>query len=102
MAPIESIVFISRMVRIADHLISQNEPKLALLARCWKVAMTSFLRLTAMQRLKRKQNLAELAPEPRFILAQTIERVAWQVGQAQETARKVGSWIDRVQIARRL
>ena len=44
----------------------------------------------AIQGIKRKQDLADLAPKHRFIPAEAVERVVGQIGEAQKAMRKLG------------
>jgi hypothetical protein len=46
------------------------------------------------QGIKRKQDLADLAPKNGFIPAESVERKCGQIGQAQEATREVGVGID--------
>ena len=54
----------------------------------------SFLRFAAIQGIERKQGLANLAPEGRFISAEAVERVVGQIGEAQKATREFGGRID--------
>ena len=55
---------------------------------------TSVLRFAAIQGIKRKQDLADLAPKGRFISAEAIERVIGQVGEMQEAPRELSGGMD--------
>ena len=55
----------------------------------------SILWFAALQSVKGKQDLADLAPEDGFISAEPIEREVGQIGEAQKATREVGGGIDR-------
>jgi hypothetical protein len=48
-----------------------------------------------MQCIESKQVLARLAPKDCFIPAESVERVAGQIGQTQKATCEVGGGIDR-------
>src|SRR4029077_5620028 len=54
----------------------------------------SVLWFAAIQGIKRKQDLADLAPKGRFISAEAIERVIGQVGEMQEAPRELSGGMD--------
>jgi hypothetical protein len=49
------------------------------------------LRLVMIEHIERKQNLADLAPEHRFVAAQPVEREVGQVGKTPEATRQLGA-----------
>jgi len=64
---------------------SKVNPLVALVGRLFLSAadtetVSSFLWFATMQGIKRKQDLAGLAPKDCFIPAKPVERVAWQIG----------------------
>jgi hypothetical protein len=60
----------------------------------YTVTAPSILWFATIQCVEGKQDLADLAPQDRFIPAEPIEREAGQIGQAQEAAGEVGGGID--------
>jgi hypothetical protein len=54
----------------------------------------SLLWFATIQGIQSKQDLAGLAPKDRFIPAQPVERVAWQIGQTQKATCEVGGGIS--------
>ena len=54
----------------------------------------SFLWLTAIQGIERKQDTADLAPKTCFISAEAVEREAGQIGETQKATREVSARTD--------
>jgi hypothetical protein len=55
----------------------------------------SILRFVAIQGIKRKEDLADLAPKGCFISAEAIERVIGQIGETQKATRELSGLMDR-------
>ena len=52
-------------------------------------------RLSSIQALQRKQNLTGLTPKRGLIAAQPIERVGWQVGQANKGVGEIVGLVSK-------
>jgi predicted DNA-binding ribbon-helix-helix protein len=87
MNPISSTgkLFRGRFVEQCRDRRARKSTLVALVGRLFLSAagtetVSSFLRFATMQGIKRKQDLADLAPKDCFIQAKPVERVAWQIG----------------------
>ena len=63
--------------------------------------------LSSVQALQRKQDLTGLTPKSGLIAAQPIERIAWQIGQANKgvgeivglVSKRVGRWCASINVS---